>query len=171
MNIQDIARHYIAAPAYEVPSSVIQGFRQFIIDLAQVELQGINFRYVDFQPYFRGPELCLDDIHADVERGKLLISTQFNESDLLGPEINMILRCIHEMHHIKLNVDFSWQGECAAARHMMSFTDNLLFQQILFSEFLGQSAVCLYRGEFPEDQKVVLFDQNVWRYLGNGCHS
>ncbi|HEY9636581.1 MAG TPA: hypothetical protein V6D14_24485 [Coleofasciculaceae cyanobacterium] len=168
MNTQDIARHYIATPAYEVPSSVIREFRKFVIDLAQVELQGINFQYVDFQPYFRGAELSLEDMYADVNQGSMLISTQFNESDLLGSEINMIFRCIHELHHIRLNVDFSWQGECTAARYFMSFTDNLLFQQILLSEFLGQSAVCLYTGQFPEHQKVVLFDQNVLHCLSKG---
>jgi hypothetical protein len=168
MNIEDIARHYIAAPAYEVPSDIVRDFRQFIIDLAQVELQGINLQHVDFQPYFRGQELCREDIHADVNQGNLLISTLFNESDLLSPEINMIFRGIHDMHHVKLNVDFSWQGECASARHIMSFTDNFLFQQLLFSEILGQSAVCLYRGQFPEHQKVVLFEQDVLHCLGRG---
>jgi hypothetical protein len=165
MKIADIARHYIAAPVYEAPSDVVKNFRQFIIDLAQVELQGLNCQYVDFQPYLKGQELCRDDLYADVSQGKLLISTQFNESELLGSEINMIFRCIHDMHHVKLNVDFSWQGECASVRHIMSFTDNLLFQQLLFSEILGQSAVCLYTGQFPEQQKVVLFEQEVWQGL------
>ena len=165
MKIEDIARHYIAAPAYEVPSSVVKSFRQFVIDLAQVELQGMNFQYVDFQPYFRGPELSLEDLYADVNQGNMLICNQFNESELLGPEINMIYRCIHEMHHVKLNVDFGWEGECATFAHIMSFTDNLLFKQILFSEILGQVAVRLYGGEFPEHQKVVLFEQDVLHCL------
>jgi len=166
MNIVDIAQHYIAAPAYDVPSELARSFRQFVIDLAQVELQGINCQYVDFQPYFRGPELCLEDICDDVNQGNLLISTQFNESDLLGSETNMLFRCIHEMHHAKLKLDFGWQGECASARHIISLTDNLLFQQLLFSEILGQSAVCLYQGHFPEHQKVVLFEPEALRALG-----
>lgn len=168
MNISDIAQHYTTAPAYELPSHILKNFRQFIIDLAQVELRDTNFQYVDFQPYFREPEICLEDIHADFNQGTILISAQFNESHLLGPEINLILRCIHEMHHIKLNVDFSWQGECATARHIIALTDNLLFQQILFSEFLGQSAVCLQTGQFPDHQKVVLFEPDVLRCLAKG---
>ena len=165
MNIEDIAKYYIAAPAYEVPSGIVRNFRQFLIDLAQVELQGINFRFVDFQPYVRGSELCLEDIHADVNQGHLLISNLHNESELLGPEINLIFRCIHEMHHVKLNVDFDWQGECASTRHIMSFTDNFVFQQLLFSEILGQSAVCLDQGQFPDHQKVVLFEQDFLQDL------
>jgi hypothetical protein len=165
MNIENIARHYINSPAYEVPSDLAIKFRKFVIDLAQVELRGINIQYVDFQPYLRGQELCREDIHADVSRGNLLISTQFNDSTLLGSEINTIFRGIHDMHHIKLNVDFSWQGECASARYIMSLTDNFLFQQLLFSEILGQSAVCLYTGQFSEEQKVVLFDRDVLRCL------
>jgi len=168
MKIEDIARHYIAAPAYEVPSSVVKSFRQFVIDLAQVELQGINFQYVDFQPYFRGPELSLEDLYADVNQGNLLISTQFNESELLDPETNLIFRCIHDLHHVKLNVDFSWEGECASTGHIMSLTDNFLFQQLLFSEILGQSAVCLYTGKFPDLQKVVLFEPDVLHSLSQG---
>jgi hypothetical protein len=161
MNIEDIARHYAASPGYDMSSSVVKNFRQFIIDLAQVELQGIDFQYVDFEPYFRGPELSLEDIHADVSQGKMLVTRLFNNSELLGSEINLIFRCIHEMHHIKLNVDFGWEGECATAFHLMSFTNNLLFKQIIFSETLGQVAVRLIQGEFPKHQKVVLFEPDV----------
>lgn len=161
MNIENIARYYIAAPAYKFPWEVVKNFRQFIIDLAQVELQGIDLQYVDFQPYLKGQELCRETIHADINQGKLLISTQFNESALLGSEINLIFRGIHDLHHVKLNADFSWQGECASAHHMLSFTDNILFQQLLFSEILGQSAVCLHTGQFPKQQKVVLFERDI----------
>lgn len=166
MNIELVAQHYIASPAYEVPSDLVKNFGQFVIDLAQVELQGINLQYVDFQPYLKGQELCREDMHADVNQGNLLISTQFNESNLLGSEINLIFRAIHDMHHVKLNADFSWQGECASTLHIMSFTDNFLFQQLLFSEILGQSAVCLYTGHFPEEQKVVLFERDVLHCVG-----
>jgi hypothetical protein len=161
MNIEDIARHYVTSPGYNMSSSVVKDFRQFIIDLAQVELQEIDFQYVDFEPYFRGPELSLEDIYADVSQGKMRVTRLFNNSDLLGPEINLIFRCIHEMHHIKLNVDFGWEGECATAFHLMSFTNNLLFKQIIFSETIGQVAVRLHHGEFPKHQKVVLFNPNV----------
>jgi hypothetical protein len=165
MNIEDIAKYYISTPAYEVPSDVVRNFRQFVIDLAQVELPGIEFQFVDFQPYVRGTKLCLQDIFTDYNQRRLLISNQFNESDLLGPEINMIFRCIHDLHHLKLNVDFNWQGECASTRHIMSFTDNFLFKQLLFSEILGQSAVCLAQGQFPSYQKVVLFEPNTLNSL------
>lgn len=168
MNIEDIAQHYMTAPAYKVPSCMIKNFRQFIIDLAQVELQGINLQYVDFQPYLRGQDLCFADMHADVNQGNLLISTQFNQSELLGSEINLIFRAIHDIHHVKLNANFSWQGECASTRYILSLTDNMLFQQLLFSEILGQSAVCLYTGQFPEHQKVVLFEREVLHCLAKG---
>ncbi|HBB30561.1 MAG TPA: hypothetical protein DDZ80_26490 [Cyanobacteria bacterium UBA8803] len=171
MNIEDIAQHYIATPAYEVPSCVVKSFRQFIVDLAQVELPGIDFQYVEFIPYLRGEELCLEDIYADFNIGKLQISTQFNQSDLLGPDVNMIFRCIHEMHHIKLNVDFGLEGELATAAHIISLTENILFKQILFSETLGQVAVRLYKGQFPEYQKVVLFDLDVVNRLDKGLIS
>ena len=167
MNIEQVARYYVATSAYEVPASVKIAFRQFIIDLAQVELQGMKFRYVDFQPYFRGPDLCLEDIYDDFDRGQLAISTQFNQSDLLGPEVNLISRCIHEMHHLKLNVGFDWEGEVKTAVHLMSFTENCLFKQIIFSEIIGQVAVCLYQGKFPEYQKVVLFEPKVLEQLNN----
>lgn len=163
MNIEDIARYYMATSAYEIPFDQVINFQKFIIDLAQIELQGINCQYVDFQPYLRGEEVCLEDIQADVNQGNLLISTQFNESDFLDQEINMIFRCIHDMHHVKLNADFSWQGELASTRHFMSLTNNFLFKQLLFSEILGQSAVYLYSGQFPSHQKVVLFEQDVLR--------
>lgn len=165
MNIEKVAQHYLTAPAYEVPYFIRRRFRQFVIDLAQVELQGLNCKYVDFQPYLRGNEVCQEEIYRDYNQGNLLVSTLFNESDLLGSEINMIFRCIHDVHHIKANVDFSWQGECASARHIISLTDNILFQQILFSEILGQSAVCLAQGHFPEHQKVVLFEEDVLQSL------
>jgi hypothetical protein len=158
----------MAAPDDEVSSERVKNFRQFIIDLAQVELQEINLQYVDFQPYLRRQALCFADMHADVNQGKLLISTQFNQSELLGSEINLIFRAIHDIHHVKLNADFNWQGECASTRYIMSLTDNILFQQLLFSEILGQSAVCLYTGQFPEHQKVVLFEREILQGLAKG---
>lgn len=163
MKIKDIAEYYIAAPNYKIPTQVARDFRQFIVDLAQVELQGMSFQYVDFDPYFRGSELCLEDIYADFYQGKLMISTQGNNSELLGPEINMMFRCIHEIHHLQLNVGFGWEGEAATAIHIMSLTDELLFKQILLSETLGQVAVRLHMGQFPEFQKVVLFEPEVLR--------
>ncbi|MGQ4648675.1 hypothetical protein [Lyngbya aestuarii] len=163
MKIKDIAEYYIAAPNYKIPTQVAREFSQFIVDLAQIELQGMSFQYVDFDPYFRGSELCLEDIYADFYQRKLMISTQGNNSELLGPEINMMFRCIHEMHHLQLNVGFGWEGEAATAIHIMSLTDKLLFKQILFSETLGQVAVRLHRGQFPEFQKVVLFEPEVVR--------
>ena len=166
MTIDGIARHYIDSPGYKLPSSVVKRFRQFIIEIAQVELQGIDCQYVDFVPYMKGAELCLEDIHADFNQGKLLIATHFNNSELLGPDVNMIFRCIHEVHHLKLDVGFGWEGEYTTACHIMSFTNNLLFKQILFSETIGQVAVRLYKGEFPEYQKVVLFDPEVWQEFG-----
>lgn len=161
MNLEDIARNYITSPAYELPSSIVQSFRHFIVELAQVELQGIDCQYVDFNPYYRGTELYLEDIYADYHQEKLLISTQFNNSKLLGADVNMIFRCIHEMHHLKLNVGFGWEGEYATARHIISLTNNFLFKQILFSETIGQVSVRLYSGEFPAHQKVVLFESDV----------
>ena len=161
MNIEDIARHYIATPDCTLSSAIVKDFRQFIVDVAQSELQGIDFQYVDFVPYMRGEELSLDDIYTDFNQGKLQITTQFNQSDLLGSDVNLIFRCIHEIHHIKLNVGFGLAGELATAAHIISLTDNLLFKQILFSETLGQIAVRLYKGEFPEYQKVVLFNPDV----------
>ncbi|MBE9129337.1 MULTISPECIES: hypothetical protein [unclassified Coleofasciculus] len=165
MNIEDIAQYYIATPNTELSSSVIRSFRQFIVDLAQVELQGIDCQYVDFVPYMKGAELCLEDIHADFNQGKLLISTQFNNSDLLGSDVNMLFRCIHEVHHLKLNVDFGLEGEFATAAHIISLTDNLLFKQLLFSETLGQISVRICTEKFPDYQKVILFNSDVLRCL------
>ena len=70
MTIDGIARHYIDSPGDKLPSSVVKRFRQFIIEIAQVELQGIDCQYVDFVPYMKGAELCLQDIHADFNQGK-----------------------------------------------------------------------------------------------------
>ena len=167
MNIEQVARYYIATPAYEVPASVKIAFRQFIIDLAQVELQGMKFQYVDFQPYFRGPDLCLEDIYTDFNRGQLAISTQFNQSDLLGPEVNLISRCIHEVHHLKLNVGFDWEGEVKTAVHLMSFTQKCLFKQIIFSEMYWSSSCMPVSGKVLEYQKVVLFEPKVLEQLNN----
>lgn len=165
MKPETIAQYYLSAPAYEVPSDIAKDFQQFIIDLAQVELQDVRCHYVDFQPYLIGTELSREAMQADVNSGNLLISNQFNESELLGSEINLIFRSIHDLHHVKLDVDFSWEGECASARYIMSLTDNILFKQLLFSEILGQSSVCLSTGTFPEDQKIVLFERDILQNL------
>ncbi len=171
MNLQDISQHYISTPDCELSASVVAQFRQFIVDLAQVELQGINCEYVGYVPYLRGDKLYLEDIHADLNQGILKITNQFNNSELLGPEVNLIFRSIHEVHHLQLNVGFGLEGEFATAAHIISLTDNLLFKQILFSETLGQVAVRLCDGKFPKPQKVVLFPPEVIYSLSNGWQS
>jgi hypothetical protein len=60
------------------------------------------------------------------------------------------------MHHIKLNVDFGWKGECATAFHLMSFTNNLLFKQIIFSETIGQVAVRLSQESFHTSKSCII---------------
>ncbi|HBE19541.1 MAG TPA: hypothetical protein DEG17_01810 [Cyanobacteria bacterium UBA11149] len=157
MNLEHIAQYYISNPDCELSASVVSKFRQFILDLAQVELPEIDFQYVDYVPYLKGDELCFEDIQADFKQGKLKITTQFNNSDLLGPEVNLIFRCIHEIHHLQLNVGFDLEGEFKTAAHLISLTNNILFKQILFSETMGQVAVRVCKGAFPDYQKVVLF--------------
>lgn len=165
MNLEDIAQYYIDTPAYNLSPSVVKSFRQLIVDLAQVELQEIEFQYVDFFPYMKGTELSLEHIYRDYDAGQLMITTQFNNSELLGSDINLLFRCIHEVHHIKLNVGFDLAGEFATAMYLIEKTDNLLFKQILFSESLGQIAVRLCQGKFPDYQKVVLFEPKVLHCL------
>ncbi|MGB7444474.1 MAG: hypothetical protein WA919_25700 [Coleofasciculaceae cyanobacterium] len=166
MNIQELAEYYVIAPNYQIPSLVVSDLRQLILELGQTELQGIEINYVDFIPYLNGSELSLEEVFADFNRGKLMITTQFNESDLFGSEVNLIFRAIHEVHHLKLNVGFDWEGEFATAVHLISLTDNLLFKQILFSETIGQVAVRMHTGRFPYPQKVVLFELQVLQELG-----
>lgn len=168
MNLQDIYQHYISTPDCELSASVVSEFRQFIVDLAQVELQGINCQYVDYFPYLKGGKLFLEDIHADFNQGILKITNLFNNSALLGPEINLLFRSIHEVHHLQLNMGFGLEGEFATAAHIISLTDNPLFKQILFSETMGQVATCLCTGDFPEFQKVVMYPLEVVHGMSKG---
>ena len=166
MNIREIAEYYITAPDYQIPSWVVSDLRQLIVDLAETELQRIEVKYVDFIPYLNGSKLSLEEVFADFHQGRMMITTKFNESDLFGSETNLIFRAIHEVHHLKLNVGFEWEGELACAVHLLSLTDNLLFKQILFSETVAQVAVRLHTGKFPYPQKVVLFEPRVLQELG-----
>jgi hypothetical protein len=119
--------------------------------------QPITLDYVPGQPY-EFYETMRDSMLGDAPT--LLISTDFNESPLWGPTLNLLFRAMHDIDHVMFGFDFSFQGEVEVFRHSWRHHhhgDKRLWQQVLFSEVVAQAAVKETYGDFPA-QKFVVFD-------------
>jgi hypothetical protein len=137
-------------------TGLVENFRLFVANVAayEVDKAKVTVSYVDYEPYANA-----DNMRADIRYNKrLLISTLFNDSPLLGEDYNLKFRVAHDLHHSQTeNCNFSLFGEVCAFTKFCAYTlpHQQTFRQILFSEIVGQ--VCYLRryGVFPK-QKTVL---------------
>lgn len=127
--------------------------------------QLVTERFVTHQPYTVEwtTEMQFDNAAqmADYAQatGVLPINTNFNESELFGPEVNLYFRYVHDCDHIQGIVeqggcDFSINGEACAAAKMLARTSNRTLRRIIFSEVVLQAARFYAYGDFGA-QKVV----------------
>ena len=140
-----------------------QEFRQFVQHVLTCERtkasnvlgRTIVIDYVSGQPY-----TSAQDMRESFNRtGILKISTDFNDSPLMGPSVNLLFRAAHDLHHIRsANCEFNLDGEICAFTKFAKYTHFRMFRYILFSEIVGQ--VCALRhwgkGVTYAPQKTVL---------------
>lgn len=99
--------------------------------------------------------------------GKLYVTTRFNNSDLLGPEVNLMFRSYHDLCHVYSGGSFSFLGEARTALPMLLAAEgDGLVQNAVFSEIIAQRAAYEVLGDFPEGQKLVLAFGNVLQAMG-----
>lgn len=99
-----------------------------------------------------------DKIKARLQKtGVLAISSDFNNSDLLGKEVNLHFRAWHDYLHITNDFPFGFEGEFNTfLRHIDGYEDVAGFVEVFFSEVVLQTAYFETYGEFYEEQKMVL---------------
>jgi hypothetical protein len=145
-----LGHHYLQAKNHNLSTANKVKFRAWIRELGEkVDLKTV---YVSGQPY-----LSFEEMERQVKKtGILEISTDFNDPAVLTPGENLIYRKIHDMHHLQLGADFSWEGELKTCHHFCTLTNDPLFHRILFSESVLQVASSFVLGDFPDFQKLVL---------------
>jgi hypothetical protein len=109
------------------------------------------------------PYADANEMFADLERGRIYISEANSEHPLWTVRDNVNFRLCHDVqgHYEAFRngalADFSWEGEFSAfgyhAQSLPRDTERPGLLDALFTEVMGQAAVALTDGQFP-DQKV-----------------
>ena len=71
---------------------------------------------------------------------------------------NHLFRAWHDSLHIKLNADFSLQGEIIVAREQARLIDSDAMAKIIMAEVQGQAEYFNKHGSFPIDQVAFIQD-------------
>lgn len=110
--------------------------------------KAVKIEFVTGQPYENHKQII-----ADFATGKMLISTDFNDSELFGETANLHFRAIHDFYHAILNEPFGYTGE-ANVYELQKLLYPAKYWKVLYSEIVLQTAYYEYYGHFPE-QKIV----------------
>jgi hypothetical protein len=145
------------------PSLPVNQFRKFVaMTMVEEHLSywnGLRIQHVTGQPYESA-----DELRSEMFEDKVLrISTDYNESDLLGETVNLMFRAAHDMHHAREpECGFFLDGEICAFVKFAEYTDSVLYRQILFSEIVLQVIYLRVYGSCIDVQKVVLVDYDKY---------
>lgn len=113
----------------------------------------VDVRFQDGNPYEN-----VDQLSKDIRgNGIMLISRDHNDSKLLGDEVNLMFRAIHDYLHYVLQAPFNAEGEIKVYKLQKKLHESEISKQILFSEVVLQACYAEYFGKFAEVQKVVLY--------------
>jgi len=117
----------------------------------------IRVQFVDHDPY-RSFEEMRDQVNST---GTMLVWTGFSDTPIWDPETNWKARAVHDYDHIVQSLDFSMEGEAAAARYSSKRMPGLA--PLYLSEIMLQAAVANYTGDFVP-QKLVLLEEQDQRF-------
>jgi hypothetical protein len=114
-----------------------------------------------FWPLFTDEESLLPDTIAafnqpcvDGETTAVPITSLHNEDKhpIWTPLENLLFRFVHDFHHWAINADATFTGELAVTRCVLTpaVRKNDALSRLLASEIVGQAAVTIVFGSFPE---------------------
>lgn len=167
--VELVAQAYRAAP--RTSGAGIKSFialKEHILAMFMRIQSKVHVEFVDYEPYSSAEEMQ----QKVRETGVLEISSQFNQSEAFGPEVNLMLRAVHDFSaHLGSNPkqkprSFSLKGELQAYnKHLALVGSQSKAAGALFTEIVAQ--VCHYRyyGNFPQ-QKIVTLPDFDWAHLG-----
>lgn len=167
--IQLVALAYRQAPAKtgEGVKSFISLKEHILAMFTRIQSK-VRVEFVDADPYSSA-----EDMQQKVrESGVLQISSQFNQSEAFGPEVNLMLRAVHDFTaHLGSNAkskprSFSFKGELQSYnKHLALVGAQSKAAGALFTEIVAQVCHFWYFGDFPS-QKIATLPMFSWSRLG-----
>lgn len=159
----EIAAWYDGLPNVNTPPTA--GFQtsihQLVADSFNLARRQFWCGFVDYDPY-----PTADHMRAYLRNnGGLLISTLYNNSDIMPGNVNLMFRFAHDIDHCMTeDCNFAFAGEVCAyskfAARAKQFGYSTFMQQWLFTEIVGQAASRGTNGVFA-DQKFA-FAPKAW---------
>lgn len=90
---------------------------------------------------------------------RLVVWAGASEKTIYGdPSVNWAFRAWHDALHIKLNADFTLQGEILVAREQATLIDSDAMASLIMAEVQGQAEYFAKHGEFPVDQQQFIME-------------
>lgn len=167
-DVKVMAEAYDKAPDQigEITHDERKVFRQLVnqqfADLSKV----IYFDFFDFEPYGENP--LIKDVLKDFRKGRIHIHTTGNDSRIWGTFTNLQFRAVHDYIHCVQELEFTHTNEVEAYKAQMEFSLQYakqfphlnwdVYNGILRSEIVYQSAYKEAFGKFHIDQKIILTD-------------
>jgi hypothetical protein len=146
-----LAAEYKAAPSLTLTSADKQELRVFILrQYREILDAGIHVVLCDADPYKDHDEMFWDVVNNQT----LKVYTGGTPSPVLGHNLNVMFRAVHDFHHVKCGGDFTLKGEIKAFCHIASLLENVTLRKMMFSEIVLQAATAIKTGAFPE-QRIV----------------
>lgn len=168
--IELVAQAYRKAPTRtEAGASSFIALKMHILRMFTRIQSRVQVKFVDYDPYSSAEEMQ----QRVSETGVLEISSMFNQDEAFGPEVNLMLRAVHDFSaHLgaspsKKPRSFSFKGELQSYnKHLALVGPQSKAAGALFTEIVGQIAHFWYYGGFPR-QKIVTLPQFDWRRIGS----
>lgn len=139
-----------------------QLINQQFSDLSKV----IHVEFVDYEPYGENP--TIKTMLKDFRKGVIKIHTTGNDSKIWGKFHNLQFRAIHDYIHLIHELDFTHNDEVKVYPKQFEFSLKYalqfphlnwdLYNRVLRSEIVYQSAYKEAFGKFHIDQKIILVD-------------
>lgn len=167
--VELVALDYKAAPASTGQGKAAYiALKQHILNMFTRLQSKVQVRFVDYDPYQSAEEMQ----QKVNETGVLEISKEFNQSEAFGPEVNLMLRAVHDFAaHLGANPankprSFTLKGEMQAYnKHLALIGTQSHAVGALFTEIVAQVCYFWYFGGFPT-QKVITLPRFDWKKLG-----
>ncbi len=167
--VELVAQAYEAAPKLTpAGQKSFIALKKHILVMFKRMQSRVKVKFVSRSTYSSAAEMQ----RAVVATGVLEISNEFNQSEAFGPEVNLMLRAVHDFSaHLGANPKkkprpFNLKGELQAYnKHINLVGKQSKAAGALFTEIVGQVCYYLYNGKFPI-QKIVTLPQFNWAKLG-----
>lgn len=165
-SVKKMAELYKEAPDEidQIPGNAFYAFKKLVHKQFVDITDNMDVIFSEDEPYGLEPKLA-DMVH-DFRLGVLRIHTSGNDSQLWGAFTNLEFRAVHDYIHCLHGLEFTHADECRAYTKQFEFSlkyadrvpyvDWDIYNRVLRSEIVYQSAFKEQYNEFHIDQKIIL---------------